>query len=170
MLNNIYKNAKRTFLSGFDKLHRKSRSQLRLDAERQVGCGKTWLINKWIEAMFENVENKEEEVIDPIRVTLNGMTSLDHITKAIDRQLHPSLYVKAAIIGKGILKIAGKVVLRADINIDKNGTNDATLTSSLDPWLSSPPKTLILNTTVVGCSVSMTWNAHIFLSNYCWAT
>ena len=96
------------------------------------GCGKTWLVNKWIEETFENVESREDVVLDPIRVTLYGMTNTDEITKAIDRQLHPYLYSKAAKIGKGILKIAGKVVLRTDFDIDKNGTNDATLTTSLD--------------------------------------
>lgn len=96
------------------------------------GCGKTWLVNKWIEDTFENAEKKEDVVLDPIRVTLYGMTSTDDITKAIDRQLHPYLYTKAAKIGKGILKIAGKVVLRTDFDFDKNGTNDVTLTTSLD--------------------------------------
>lgn len=96
------------------------------------GCGKTWLVNKWIEGIFENTEDKVGVVLNPIRVTLYGMTSTEDITKAIDRQLHPFLYSKAAKIGKGILKIAGKVVLRTDFDIDKNGTNDATLSTSLD--------------------------------------
>lgn len=98
----------------------------------QWGCGKTYLVNTWIEDVFKNDEKKDDVVLEPIRVTLYGMTSTDDITKAIDRQLHPFLYSKAAKIGKGILKIAGKVVLRTDFDFDNNGSNDATLSTSLD--------------------------------------
>ena len=98
----------------------------------QWGCGKTFLVSKWIEDKFDKAERKEDVVLDPIRVSLYGMTSLDEITKAIDRQLHPFLYSKAAKIGAGILKIAGKIVLRTDLDFDKDGKNDATLSTSLD--------------------------------------
>lgn len=98
----------------------------------QWGCGKTFLVSKWIEDKFDKAERKEDVVLDPIRVSLYGMTSLDEITKAIDRQLHPFLYSKAAKIGAGILKIAGKIVLRTDLDFDKDGNNDATLSTSLD--------------------------------------
>ena len=96
------------------------------------GCGKTYLVNKWIEDTFNNPENKDDVVLKPIRVTLYGMTDTAQITKAIDRQLHPYLYSKAAKIGAGILKIAGKVVFKTDFDFDNNGEKDATLTTSLD--------------------------------------
>lgn len=96
------------------------------------GCGKTYLVNKWIEDVFKNEERKEDIVLEPIWVTLYGMTSTDEITKAIDRQLHPFLYSKAAKIGAGILKIASKIVLRTDLDFDHVGTKDATLSTSLD--------------------------------------
>ena len=96
------------------------------------GCGKTWLVNKWLDDTFVKAGNKEDVVLHPIRVTLYGMTSTEDITKAIDRQLHPFIYSKAAKIGKGILKVAGKIVLRTDLDFDKDGTKDATLSTSLD--------------------------------------
>ena len=96
------------------------------------GCGKTYLINQWIEDTFKNPVKKDDVVLEPIRVTLYGMTSTEQITKAIDRQLHPFLYSKAAKIGANILKIAGKVVLRTDLDFNSDGKNDATLTTSLD--------------------------------------
>lgn len=98
----------------------------------QWGCGKTYLVNTWIEDVFKNEEKKDDVVLEPIRVTLYGMTNTDEITKAIDRQLHPFLYSKAAKIGAGILKIAGKIVLRTDLDFDNDGTKDATLSTSLD--------------------------------------
>lgn len=96
------------------------------------GCGKTYLVNQWIEDTFKNPEKKDDVVLEPIRVTLYGMTDTDQITKAIDRQLHPYLYTKAAKIGAGILKIAGRVVLRTDLDFSGDNKSDASLTTSLD--------------------------------------
>ena len=96
------------------------------------GCGKTYLVNQWIEDKFKKPKKKEDIVLEPIRISLYGMTETEQITKAIDRQLHPYLYTKAAKIGAGILKIAGKVVLRTDFDFNSDGHNDATLSTSLD--------------------------------------
>lgn len=96
------------------------------------GCGKTYLVNQWIEERFKKAENKADAVLEPIRVSLYGMTETEQITKAIDRQLHPYLYSKAAKIGAGILKIAGKVVLRTDFDFNNDNHSDATLSTSLD--------------------------------------
>ena len=60
------------------------------------------------------------------------MTDTEQITRAIDRQLHPFLYSKAAKIGAGILKIAGKVALRTDFDFNNEGKYEATLSTSLD--------------------------------------
>lgn len=109
------------------------------------GCGKTFLVNQWVKATFKKPEKKNDVVLEPIRVTLYGMTETEQITKAIDRQLHPYLYTKAAKIGAGILKIAGKVVLRTDLNFDNKGKSDASLTTSLDSlsFLASHDKAII---------------------------
>ena len=96
------------------------------------GCGKTHLVDCWIRDTFKNEEKKDDVVLEPIRVTLYGMTNTDQITKAIDRQLHPYLYSKAAKMGKGILKILGKAVLRTDIDFDGDDKADITLSTSLD--------------------------------------
>lgn len=96
------------------------------------GCGKTYLVNKWLEDTFNKPETKDDAVLEPIRITLYGMTDTAQITKAIDRQLHPFLYSKVAKYGAGILKIAGKVVFRTDFDFDKDGEKDATFSTSLD--------------------------------------
>lgn len=98
----------------------------------QWGCGKSYLVDRWLESQFTNAENKEDAVLEPIKVSLYGMTKTDEITKAIDRQLHPFLYTKFAKISAGILKIAGKIAFRTDLDFNNDGKNDATLTTSLD--------------------------------------
>ena len=60
------------------------------------GCGKTYLVSQWIEDAFKNIEKKDDVVLEPIRISLYGMTATEQITKAIDRQLHPFLYSKFA--------------------------------------------------------------------------
>lgn len=112
------------------------------------GCGKTYLVNQWIEEKFKNPENKKDVVLEPIRVSLYGMTETEQITKAIDRQLHPFLYSKFAKVGAGLLKIAGKVVLRTDLDLDGDGDKDATLSTSLDSlsFLASKDKDVKPNT------------------------
>ena len=41
------------------------------------GCGKTFLVNRWIEETFKNPENKDDVVLEPIRVSLYGMTETE---------------------------------------------------------------------------------------------
>lgn len=96
------------------------------------GCGKTYLVDQWIDEHFNKAKNNADEVLVPIRVTLYGMKTTDEITKAIDRQVHPFLYSKMAKIGAGVLKIIGKVALHTDIDFDNDGNNVATLSTSLD--------------------------------------
>ena len=96
------------------------------------GCGKTYLVNEWIKDTFKSPEANTDVVLEPIKVSLYGLTDTEQITQIIDRQLHPFLYSKAAKIGAGILKIAGKVVLRTDFDFNKDNNHDATLSTSLD--------------------------------------
>lgn len=96
------------------------------------GCGKTYLVKEWIKDTFEKPKNKSEVVLEPIKISLYGLTDTEQITRAIDRQLHPFLYSKAAKIGAGILKIAGKVALRTDFDFNNEGKYEATLSTSLD--------------------------------------
>ena len=96
------------------------------------GCGKTYLVKEWINDTFKSPEANTDVVLEPIKVSLYGLTDTEQITQIIDRQLHPFLYSKAAKIGAGILKIAGKVVLRTDFDFNKDNNHDATLSTSLD--------------------------------------
>ncbi|MDT3387173.1 MAG: KAP family NTPase [Bacteroidota bacterium] len=112
------------------------------------GCGKTYLVNQWVKEEFENPKKKDDVVLDPIRVSLYGLTETEQITKAIDRQLHPFLYSKFAKVGAALLKIAGKVVLRTDLDMDHDGDKDVSISTSLDSlsFLASKDKDVNPNT------------------------
>lgn len=104
------------------------------------GCGKTHFIKEWHESLVHPAENDEEDngedvdviVLTPVSVSLYGMRSVSEIVTAIDRELHPIIYSKGVKIAKKILKVAGKVVLRTDLDFDEDGNNDASLSLSLD--------------------------------------
>lgn len=99
------------------------------------GCGKSYFINKWIEDYRQKKKKKKESdqiVLEPIKVSLYGLKSTTEITEAIDRVLHPILYSKGMNIAKKVLKVAGKVVLKTSVDLNNDGSDDATFTSSLD--------------------------------------
>ena len=99
------------------------------------GCGKSHFINKWIEDYRQKKKKKKESdriVLEPIKVSLYGLKSTTEITEAIDRVLHPILYSKGMNIAKKALKVAGKIVMKTSVDLNNDGSDDATFTSSLD--------------------------------------
>ncbi|MDO4770833.1 P-loop NTPase fold protein [Porphyromonas sp.] len=98
------------------------------------GVGKTYFIKQWIETSYSRHRSEDENTINlcPIYISLYGLSKIDEIGKAIDRELNPFLYSKAAKLLKGGAKILGKLILKTDIDLNSDGNNDATLTASLD--------------------------------------
>lgn len=98
------------------------------------GAGKTYFIKERIES-WKNKEvqsNEEDIIIQPIYVSLFGVSNLGMINDAIKAELNPILYSKSAKVlkevGKGLLKSALKINLDLD---DKPGA-DGTISMSLD--------------------------------------
>lgn len=98
------------------------------------GAGKTYFIKQWIKASYSKYKPDDENTINlrPIYVSLYGLSKIDEVRKAIDRELNPFLYSKAGKLLKGGAKILGKLVLKTDIDFNSDDNNDATLTASLD--------------------------------------
>lgn len=98
------------------------------------GCGKSYFISKWLEEYKQSGEDygQNDIVLEPIKVSLYGLKTTDEITKAIDRALHPILYSKGMAIAKKVLKLAGKIVLKTNFDINNNGKDGATFTASFD--------------------------------------
>lgn len=83
------------------------------------GCGKTYFIRKWLDGK-EMVKDEKEEVLylNPIYVSLFGMSSIGDIKKEIDRKLNPFFYSKTGKFIKGVAKLASKVVFKTDLTDD----------------------------------------------------
>ena len=97
------------------------------------GCGKTFFIQRWIEASKEKGEEQLEW--NPIYVSLYGLTSVQQITESINKEIYPWLYSKGAKLIKNILKTASKIALKYDIDADNDGKSEATATYNLDSIL-----------------------------------
>lgn len=98
------------------------------------GCGKTFFINNWLESYSTPKGDYTEDdiVLEPIYVSLYGKTSIDQITKDIDKALHPILYSKVYKVVKNVFKVAGKIALKTSFDLDNDGKEETSFTSTLD--------------------------------------
>lgn len=94
------------------------------------GCGKTHFINHWID-IYQKQE-AEDKVLEPVYVSLYGLSETKQITTAINRALYPILYGKAAKAGKTFLKFMSAIVLKCDVDWDKDGNSDFSMNLGLD--------------------------------------
>lgn len=94
------------------------------------GCGKTHFINHWIDAYQKH--DAEDKVLEPVYVSLYGLSETKQITTAINRVLYPILYGKAAKAGKTFLKFMSAIVLKCDVDWDEDGNSDFSMNLGLD--------------------------------------
>ena len=98
------------------------------------GCGKSYFMDRWLEKYNQpnEIGNEEDIVLKPFMVSLYGKTDISQITEDIDRLVNPFVYSKLYKFGKNAFKLLGKVALRTDLDFNNDGSNDATITGSLD--------------------------------------
>ena len=95
------------------------------------GCGKSFFIQNWIEQYKKKI-NGGDAVLEPIYVSLYGLSTTSQITSAIDRVLHPFLYSKGVEITKKILKIAGRIAFKANFDWNNDGSEEVSMDATLD--------------------------------------
>lgn len=97
------------------------------------GCGKTFFINNWLDAINVKGEDREEVIyLRPIYVSVFGMSSLAEVKTEIDRKVNPFYYSKTAKVLKTAAKFASKIVFKTDLTVDENREIKATASGSLD--------------------------------------
>lgn len=97
------------------------------------GSGKSYFIKNWIND-YKEKEKDNLVVLEPIYVSLYGLKEIEQIKLAIDRVLHPILYSKGADYVKKFLKLAGKVVLKANLDFNDDNNEDLTFETTLDSF------------------------------------
>lgn len=94
------------------------------------GCGKTHFINHWIDAYKGNPTTAQ--VLEPIYVSLYGLSDTKQITTALNRVICPILYGKAAKAGKVLAKIASAMVLKHEVDLNYDGISDLSINIGID--------------------------------------
>lgn len=97
------------------------------------GCGKTFFIHQWM----KQLNNKSADKLEwqPIYVSLYGLTNIQQITEQINKEISPWLYSKGMKFAKNILKVASKIALKYELDMDGNGKNEGSVTYNLDSIL-----------------------------------
>lgn len=106
------------------------------------GCGKTYFIQS-LKKGWENPgkDNDDEIVLNPIYISLYGLSSVKSVTDILKSTLNPLLYSKTAQTVKKI--VLGAIKLTTKIDFNNDGKEDATLSydlNSLDLLIGSNEK------------------------------
>lgn len=101
------------------------------------GCGKSFFVDMWVKELEKRRQKPGEDEdsieLQPVYVSLYGMRTVGEVVKAINREMHPLLYSKGMQMLKGFAKIAGKVTLNANFDLNGNPeTSEVSLSTSLD--------------------------------------
>lgn len=94
------------------------------------GCGKSFFVYNWLKNYRSNYSTENSLV--PIYVSLYGLKETSQITRCIDQVLHPFLYSKGAEFTKKLFKIAGKIVFKTTLDLNKDDKEDISFDATLD--------------------------------------
>ncbi len=98
------------------------------------GCGKTFFIKNWIGSLkTEKNDNELYYTLNPIYISLYGMTATSQIDEELKRAVSPILHSKAMKVASKVFKIAISAALRYNIDLDKNGEADLKMDCTIDP-------------------------------------
>ena len=98
------------------------------------GCGKTYFIDKWLATQKKEKDNSEVYyTLDPIYVSLYGISSTKQIDEEIKRVVSPFLHSKVIRTAGKVLKLAISAAVRYDVDLDKEGDDDMRMTCTIDP-------------------------------------
>ena len=98
------------------------------------GCGKTYFIKDWIKALkTKKNDNEQFFILDPIYVSLYGMTSTGQIEEELKRAVSPILHSKAMKMAGKVFKVAISAALRYNIDLNNDGEADMKMECAIDP-------------------------------------
>ena len=97
------------------------------------GCGKTFFVNNWLNSYKKKIP--EEQILKPVMVSLYGLSEIKQITAAINKALYPILCGRAAIVGKTLTKFLSAIVLKHEVDVDKDSNSDFEIELGLDSVL-----------------------------------
>ena len=97
------------------------------------GCGKTFFVNNWLNSYKKKIP--KEQILKPVMVSLYGLSEIKQITAAINKALYPILCGRAAKVGKTLTKFLSAIVLKHEVDVDKDSNFDFEIELGLDSVL-----------------------------------
>ncbi len=98
------------------------------------GSGKTFFVKKMIESWSKfNIDKDEFIILNPIYVSLNGVSSKRDILEKLKAKINPFLHSKGIKITKAIFKGFIKSTLKIDFDYDQDEKNDGSINVNFDP-------------------------------------
>ena len=95
------------------------------------GCGKTFFINEWLKSYKKKIP--ADQVLEPVMVSLYGLSEIKQVKDALNRVLCPILYGKVAKTGKVLFKLASSFVLKHEVDLNNDGASDFEMNVNIDP-------------------------------------
>ncbi|WP_197429479.1 P-loop NTPase fold protein [Flavobacterium rakeshii] len=96
------------------------------------GSGKTHFIQNLLENWNEPEDDKAKIQINPIYISLNGISNTKTVTDKLKAKLSPILYSKAVKVGKKVLEGILKTTLKIDLDINNDGESDSNISGTID--------------------------------------
>ena len=109
------------YLSGYIKT---SNPQYAVMIKGKWGCGKTYLVKQLCENWKYPNNIKNKIVLQPIYISLNGISTCSTISLLIKRELYPILFSKGARVAKKVLIGTVNYISKSAFDIDKDGNKD----------------------------------------------
>ncbi|MFR9502986.1 MAG: P-loop NTPase fold protein [Rikenellaceae bacterium] len=88
------------------------------------GCGKTYFIKNIIGELASPEATVDEIALNPIYISLNGVSSKQQITYLIKREISPILYSKGVKVAKHVILGGIKYVTGGAIDLNNDGEGD----------------------------------------------
>jgi hypothetical protein len=99
------------------------------------GCGKTFFIKKLIAEWTESDNDNDTDVIklNPIYISLNGISRTETINEKIKSILHPFLYSKSVRFLREVFVGIVKATAKLNLDFNRDSKNDGEIYLDLDP-------------------------------------
>ena len=98
------------------------------------GSGKTFFVKEWLDALKTKKEDDDDfYTLEPIYVSLYGMTTASQIDEEMKRAVSPILHSKFMKAAGKMFKMAISAALRYNIDLNNDGVGDMKMECTIDP-------------------------------------
>lgn len=98
------------------------------------GCGKTFFVKEWLEGLqTKKVDDNDYYTLDPIYISLYGLSLTSQIDEEIKRIVSPILHSKAMKTAGKVFQMAISAAIRYNVDFNNDSNADMNMTCTIDP-------------------------------------